>query len=400
MPTGDLDSDSADTTEYSYTLAQDQSVDPDKWPITRKTVRRPAVAMTAGADPAWYAIEKSAFDDNGNLTHFGVGSEHDFTLNPFFYAYYEYDEQGRKTREVFDTAENSIDGFARASETLALELETTYEYDPTYGLIKITFPNGREHHIVYVEDPADPYALEQWVYRDVVPGEQGDPATLFSPVELNEFESGRLIRKTEIAVTDSINYPPIGSVSCPPAEVISTSVPTYNAYGQIVGMQRTGGDSGPSLSATIAYHATGQISRQENPDGSITRHTYDDFGRLHRTYRGTSDIHMHWGTAGGEQEPDDNLVLIEKRLYGIGVTDAGELATVGHYRNRPAIQYDWVWEPVNPWGNYHWVLAPTNDPDPDWSTEHEYDWRMREVWATRWDAAGGACGHTVTWYDH
>src|SRR5207253_10098327 len=133
-------------------------------------------------------------------------------------------------------------------------------------------------------------------------------------------------------------------------------------------------------------------------------------GRLERVYRGTNDIHDFWGDhcdqnvencapCSQDQEGHcvypDNLVLIEKRYYGAGVTDADQLWRVRHYRSPPQNQYGGS-DPQH----------QSHEDHVGWRTEHEYDWRMREVVVKRFaeDVDGGGGGtplnQTVTWLDH
>src|ERR1051326_7835829 len=80
----------------------------------------------------------------------------------------------------------------------------------------------------------------------------------------------------------------------------------------------------------------------------------------------------------------DNMTVIERRFYGTGVNDYGQLVKVHSYHSRPANQY-----------------SSTNE-DSGSKTEIRYDWHMRPVWVTRYGEGPDfpILGHSIMWYDH
>jgi YD repeat-containing protein len=151
--------------------------------------------------------------------------------------------------------------------------------------------------------------------------------------------------------------------------------------------------------AKIAYTNLGEIQRQLHPDDTIIRNVYDPFGKLLRVYRGTKDTHWYWGNMTAPEYPcqtppaapaDDNLVLVEKRTYGTGVTDANQVIRTRSYRDKPSDQY------------HSCPTSTHNEDDIGWSTEFQFDWRMRPV-ATINHAEGPnsapALLHTITHVD-
>ena len=106
------------------------------------------------------------------------------------------------------------------------------------------------------------------------------------------------------------------------------------------------------------------------------------------------------------------MTLIEKRFYGTGVTDANRLAEIRSYRDQPNNQYmeEAYWDEERcapgesePDCNGWWMNG--HEPDEDeigWTSVHEYDWRMREVWVTQTSETdpNGILGQTAVWYDN
>ena len=294
-------------------------------------------------------------------------------------------------------------GFARVPASSgadpALNYTTEYFYDDAYGLVRTKFPNGRERRVAYVVDENNATRLSQWTFEDVIladPNEQDGPFSVLSPIKINVFDGERQISAIEAHLDQSSGGPDgIGETYT----IISTSVPEYDERGRIAGVQKTAGTA--TLSAFINYDQSGNVNRSQEPDGTITRNVYDQYGRLDRTYRGTQDKHEYWGTS----EPchlenstcNDDLILLEKRYYGTGVTDYGRLTQVRHIPEKPENQYSY-WDPtLNNWAGGN-VLS--NEDSLGWVTNHYYDWRLREAWVEKRDASNNVLTNTLTWYDN
>ncbi|MEW6251078.1 MAG: hypothetical protein AB1716_10555, partial [Planctomycetota bacterium] len=367
--------------------------------VIAKTIQRPATLLNQGGAPA-ASVEKYLYDDKGNLQWSGIGNAESDPNNGglFFVTYTAYNEFGQPTLNVVDAMENQKDvpdfpeGCARIApaELPPLELDTHWTYDETYGLTKVVYPNKREMHIVYNPDPNDWRSLYVWQYSDL------DPNTLQlrSPVKLTYLRSGQAQWIRELGLTSVAAYPPNGSED-PNAALISESVPSYNMNGQMTGVAKTAGDE--TLQASLSYYTGDLIAREKAPDGTLTHYTYDEFNRLERTYRGTHDEAPYWGSE--PNDPNnylDDMVLIEKRYYGEGVTDADQLNCVRHYRDKPVNQYFMV-DPNDP---NVWYGGTPNEDDIGWTSTIAYDWRMRPVHTTENDPNGVALRHSVTWYDN
>ncbi|HUU84928.1 MAG TPA: RHS repeat-associated core domain-containing protein [Phycisphaerae bacterium] len=396
--------------------------DPSEKRIRQKMIIRPAVPLEWGGD-ARYAVDKSYYDDHGNLEWRGVGSladpdtpgQGDF----FFPIYTEHTSLGRLELQRVDAASKPggggpPSGFERtvpdSDINPPLLLDTNYNYDNTYGLTQVLYPGDpdgdrREKRVAYVKRDG---LLEQWTFDNILVPDDGD-FELHGPVQINRFDGPNLVSAEQVA-PDSTDGEPDGKGDEESYEVVTTLTPQYDAQGRLVGMTRDARGVEGSIGAGISYDGWGQIARQQAADGTITRNTYDGLGRLQKVYRGTNDIHDMWGTGISCDENGlppgccdeeklncnfpDNLVLLERRYYGNSVTDAGQLVTVRDYRERPDNQYSWD---VGTDG----LLNPApNEDDIGWTTLHRYDWRMREVWITQRDAQSNGLTHTLVWYDH
>ncbi len=354
-------------------------------PIVGKTTARPPTAQALGG-AGHYGVEKVLFDDNGSPIWHGRGSTADYAaMTPqntpqFLIAHITYDAQGRPVTSVEDTATDLPDGWFRAGVGAALELTTEFQYDFVYGLWRIIMPNGTETRI---KQHNEGDGLIKWTYKDLV--DDGQSVTLLSPMKVEYSENGRLIWSSEIR-TGAFDGVANGYETYSTEDVITTTTPAYDDAGRMNGLERTGAN-GESLGASVTTDGFGNVTRQQDPDGTITRHVYDEFGRPWKTYRGTTDIHEYWGTAPPDpQEFNDNMVLTEKRYYGIGTTDANQLTAIRTFREGIQDQYG----------------GTSNENSLGQVSTHEYDWRMREVWITRWEGqpeVSDPLTHTVTWYD-
>lgn len=354
-------------------------------PIVGKTAARAPTAQALGGG-GYHGVERVLFDDNGSPIWHGRGSTADYAdMTPqntpqFVITHISYDSQGRPLTSVEDTATDLPDGWFRSGVGTALELTTEFQYDFVYGLWRIIMSNGTETRI---KQHNEGDGLIKWTYKDLVDDGQG--MTVLSPMKVEYSENGRLIWSSEIraGVFDGVAD---GYETYSTEDVITTTTPAYDGAGRLNGLERTGAN-GESLGARVTTDGFGNVTRQQDPDGTITRHVYDEFGRPWKTYRGTTDIHEYWGTAPPDpQEFNDNMALSEKRYYGTGTTDANQLTVVRSFREEIQNQYG----------------STSNEDALGQVSTHEYDWRMREVWITRWEGepeVSDPLAHTVTWYD-
>ena len=392
-------------------------------PILQKEVRKPptAVPVEGRGLVSCSAVEKTRFNPaNGNEEWHGVGLIDDQSSPVYFFVDHRvFDDQGRVTLNRVDTDLDSLAGeFERLvphpDQNPALNADTSYSYDPVYGLTKVVSPNGRETHVCYSVD-SEHNQISQWTFKDIL-SRDGLLVTA-TPGEIKTFQDSTLLSSKEVTWTF---IGQVGSTGSPDPEtstysVISETRPVYDEHGRVCGSTKTGGNA--QVSVALGYDESGHLGRVQATDGTITRNAYDELGRLSKVYLGTADIHDFWGTApplcGPGETPElnhcsvgfnDNMVLTEKRKYGTGVdgarltNDPGLLTEVRHYGQKPANQY------------YHWVPGldeapgefdpPIDEDSIGWTTRHYYDWRMRECRVEKRKSDDTVISQELTWYDN
>ena len=172
--------------------------------VSEKIVKGAGARITRESSTLFYPVEKTLYDNTGREEYSGVGcvaepnnpggdSNHDV----FFVTYREYYDQpsdpgyGQLEFVEVDTNQHSTTGYVRsvpnATANPPLNLTTTYDYHPTYGVNYVQFPNGREQFIKYTW----PNGFKQWIFNDVVQ-DPNDPnvCDIRSPVTVNEFDGG------------------------------------------------------------------------------------------------------------------------------------------------------------------------------------------------------------------
>lgn len=121
----------------------------------------------------------------------------------------------------------------------------------------------------------------------------------------------------------------------------------------------------------------GEVYREREMDGSITRLVKNSLGHVLRRYVGTRDD--AWGSTTGENgqlpfstddESSNNLVLVERTEYGRGPTNAWLPTLVRRYTTNAEFPDDWHLKP--------YALPPETDAHGQ-ATRISYDWRMRPV---------------------
>ncbi len=431
-PVTDSLSSSGNVSEIIYEFTSDPPGPDD--PMRCKTIVAAPTPITFGSPATKYSVRKEVYDNEGRLNWSGRGSVSDpVTLAgaiEFYLDYYGFNELGQLVLTVMDVGENApsdvpappAELVSRVPSEGALDLTTRHTYDPMYGLIDTLHSNGRRTHIAYLELGGN--VLEQWLFNDLI--QEGGSLRSLSPVQITQTQAGRILHQKSVRV-QTLDSEPDGLGAEENFEVIAITTPTYDEHGRIVGVNKQGADE-TSVSANVLYNGLGNIERGVAPDGTLTRFVYDELGRPLRKYQGTKDVHPYWGTADpfcefGEdpvscdcdcttpEEVDDNMVLVEKSYYGIGVHNAGELIATRSYRSEPNNPYFEV--PLEePYPDGYEPPLPNNEDEIGWVTLTKYDWRMRPVIQKRCSsdgssqdpedvgAIGEAINHSVTWYDN
>ncbi|MFO0972174.1 MAG: polymorphic toxin-type HINT domain-containing protein [Phycisphaerae bacterium] len=405
----------AEVTTTSYMFGSEREV-------LERCVVRPAAPRTAGG-PSYYAVEKTRFGAGGQMQWQASGTMQNpaalqagdelflnyIDLDPIGRPLYRVDDYDPNAPGVHPEWPNAPPGFARQAGSAGLNYLTTFEFPAVFGHTRTVLPSGREMRVEYSQVGGD---LLKWTFNDVVmPGTAANPSAQFrvaTPVKVERSHGSKLLETREFYLTATDDLPDGYGAEANSANqhLLSISVPQYDSAGRMVGASQTGAD-GSALSAATSYNGFGLLERELGVDGTIRRYTYDSLGRLEKTYVGSKDQHEFWHTAvrcddkgepsgcvsANEPFPDD-LVLLEKRSYGIGVHDANELVRVRHYRGRPQNQYSETALPGEP------NPPPNNEDEVGWTTDYRMDWRMRVVCTIQRDSAGVALTHSVSWYDN
>lgn len=259
-------------------------------------------------------------------------------------------------------------------------------------------------------------------YKRVTYTTNGVPIDPFDPGQITYSRDGEHLLSQKVRWT---SFTPGADLAMSPAlfEVVAAVTVERDGNGAPAKVAVSGSD-GTSVAAQAQVGRFGEIARELAPDGTITRTVSDSYGRPERIFRGTNDLHAYWGTAEPCETPpceyDDNLVLIEKRYYGDGVTGtsgnfdplriqcAFKLFETRRYRDQVLHQYvfyDLYGEPVD----------ESEEDSLGWAERFGYDWRGRQVWQQlvrngtphqmeSYDYTGGSGGdvisHTFTYYDN
>jgi YD repeat-containing protein len=415
-------------TTYEYYPPGDDPGDPEDRTVRKKLAAgAPIVVRPAGIPVRPFECEM--FDEGGRRIWRVYGLKEDVSSaapnasNPdetIFVDYTQYDDIGRVVLDIRDikfdagapvielvhtrTQDNittttflngDIDllgGFERKHPSAPLNEATLSRYND-YGRIFLLEPNGLRTLTAWTEFEG---ILVELQARGVsVDG--GGNATIGSG-SASDYRGGQLSETRSFAVDDqSIAYQlsdanAIASLlkgvlgedghGGDRTSLLSTLEPSYDSSGRLSGLGVTTPDRpGENLEGLIFKNGWGQLVRSENPDGDIARHTYDDLGRLFKTFRGTSDHHPAWR---GVTDPlGDDMVLTERLFYGTEISDA---SLPIHRWTFNTVSPDQYGEDVHersegdPAGLWVPALAAENTAvSPGQREDLFYDWRMRKI---------------------
>ncbi len=424
-PTRDIESftSTPTTTSLSYDFVKDANGDgqddsPKDWVIIERTTLGPVVHLDDSADE-YRARETQLYDeadddDNGlkrGRLRWRVYGMEPVTTGPLatrFFDYYHYDRQGRVVRQVVDAA---VDPDAFNDLGTLVDHNGRYE---EYDIVDIDleYPGGEAR---------------------VAPGFIGDAKhkvtkTLFSsrgPLVIEHADgtqtqmSHRRSGDGSTEVRTARGFTALSGEPHGPGQVARTGFGAPSSIKHVVWDAWEAGDklkyhdytviaetstetdaSGRPTSATqtdwrgnerkveARLDRFGAVSRQLEPDLTISRTQGDARGRPERLFVGTEDGDIFW-TNGIDSGPD-NMVLTEHRAYGAGVTDAGMQTHTRLFSERPIVhdQYQEVY--------------PLDFANEGRLQETRYDWRLRPIWQAMYEQGSDSVPlrHTITIYDN
>jgi YD repeat-containing protein len=266
---------------------------------------------------------------------------------------------------------------------------TSFKYD-MYGPTDICFPTGRRwaRRFVSIEPPLlvaegiitqaesedlPPWVLRRYVFNDLEFSTAAGTWVSASPGEIVDYASnepkGQLAKRR-------VTFGPLSTTvyqqPAYPSELPSFEPMQQERYGFDYSGRARKADllewvpsTGWAAIGSKEINDLGEVYRELEMDGSITRITRNFLGQSLRKYTGTRD--EDWVNQGQGQDPETyNMVLVERTSYGLSVNDAWQPTVVRQYRSNPA------------WATDHYGQAASPDLQGI-ATVTGYDWRMRPV---------------------
>ncbi|MBL8991248.1 MAG: hypothetical protein JNJ48_06675, partial [Phycisphaerae bacterium] len=379
--------------------------------IVKRTVISPPRVLRPGHAEAglWhYPVQREWYDQRGNATWSATGllrsplepaSEPgvgDALIFTYTHRYAEGWGAGMAEHVVVDAAPGNAvstrpatppftvppfpeSGWQRIGATPPLQAVTTFDYDDR-GPCDTYFHDGRRQARRFTVVSRDSLpapdnanaALPEWlgrdyIFNDLVPVGGGYSAA--SAGEVRDYLTlrpvGSPFKTRGVEFTGTID---LSSYLWPFTELASVRL-AIDAFGRARRaevLERVPGYAGPVEVGHKEINDLGEVLRELEMDGNITRTTRNPLGQALRRYVGTQD--EGWVPQPPNQ-PDArpyNMILVERTDYGAGVHDVWLPAVARRYTPNPS------------WARDHHGDAPVADPDGI-ATRTSYDWRMRPV---------------------
>lgn len=299
-----------------------------------------------------------------------------------------------------------------------LQYVTNYAYDD-FGATDIWYPGGRRYARRWVihqphEDSSDDW-IEEFEFNDLH-ADSGGLVTLM-PGSRKEYDGSdrhappRLIEKGyyKRAVRSDLQFrgqTPTMDADTPSHPIDFPNDPTWQKI-EAVRMARDA--NGRGVIATKLEHVRdingewvwlevgskqindlGEVYREYEVGGNITRNTRNDLGQVLRTYVGTADL--RWGPQGTLSGTDAHDMVLKERIeYGSGISDCWQPTTDWTYRSEPS------------WADAAYYEDPTSPDTDGYPKRIRHDWRMRAVRVDTFDraaATGARLSTTLTFLNH
>lgn len=316
------------------------------------------------------------------------------------------DEIATKLTEFWDRLNSDIgllNGLYRKAEARPLDLITYREFN-RFGVSKFVHPTGvrdvyqyilendylKELKAMGVEFDGTAWGFAgQQLYNSNFDGRQfvDQIQAVMDDLLANQWDGDPYKLESDIFIDNRIR-------------VVAEVTPSYDSSGRMTGMAVRDPESGAEpVEQFVGYDGWGNILRSQDADGMVTHHTYDKFGRKHKTFTGSKDRHEIWGTADIGQDNDD-MFLVEKLHYGLGTNDAGEVTHKWSFREKSPTQYgiDWDEPSEGDWTALSDFYTAGNSASGRTSSglleTYEYDWRMRKI-ITRYQGIDSAQANTA-----
>lgn len=388
------------TTTYNYDFLTDIDGDSadepyaEDWLIARRQILGPVVKVGIGETAGDYRPQQTQFmetakEGRGRLVWKSYGLEPvgggDESYATRYFDYSHYDSYGRMTRQVVDA-----EAGAQLGNIMRLAADDPWEYESSPGVVPPypeinadgtgdeRLPTGGQalHEVtkrafrskgVAVEER--PGGKQTWYgYR------RADGKDFTYVMDFVATNPGVPVNPGKVIITDGPRpsetlsvkweaYNPAFEIYTATYSPITTVEVGYDSAGRPTAASATGFD-GKSVSVESKLDSFGSMSRERDPTGTLTRTYSNPLGLPERVFRGTRDYHSFWGYPTDDSDPyADDLILTEQHEYGSGSTNVYQLIRTRHFDFRPTGQY-----------------TQSEWPNTGWTEEHDYDWRLREVW--------------------
>ncbi len=392
----------------------------------------------------YYPAEAEFYDDSGNPrwsanalaidpTNPASGADEHTSV---ILTYFERDDRGRSIHTVMDAqpgstpkSVNNVDvaipqaptGWGRlqpAGQSVdAINAITSFEYSIEYGLRDVFFPNGRRWSKRFVWYPmghelnprkGQSRTAREFIFNDLAV--VGDVAISSS----GPFNSESVGEVNDYTLSEGVNFPRGAPFSKSRVTFVNDTgvlesidlgfwrdnAPKFQQEARVeikpdgTGRLREASLLEPSVHGTMLaigskiINDLGEVYREAEIDGSISRTTKNQIGQALRTYAGTEDSDWTKPTLGNDPPNDNfNMYLTSRTEYGLSPNDAWLPVKVWEYRSNPGWYTDF----------YDEVASDTDG----YATTTQYDWRMRPVLTSAYDLLTSAVLSTsVTYYDH
>lgn len=167
-----------------------------------------------------------------------------------------------------------------------------------------------------------------------------------------------------------------------PWTIVSETTPELDDIGRVTSSTfvGVGQNATESIERRVLYTDFGLVGKQVSPAGTITRTVFNPLGQALMAFRGSHDDSEYWQS---HNQPNDDLMLLSKNSYGVGINDIRQLTVTRMFRTCPDIRPQDVIVGGSP--------GASTEDDFGWTVHYGYDRRMRPVWTeTRSDISGGA----------
>lgn len=409
---------SGNVTTYEYELENVENFGGDE-PGANLRVRQkraifPPVARRVGERPL-YKIEFERFSDKGNREWHLLGSAvNPNSINPntdfISVRYSNFDSSGQLLQEIQDYDPATVPGsscgievghpafptgFNRGGPNQALNYVTSYEYDERIGESRKVYSDCTEDR--RLSEQVDENTSTLYEFKGLTPAGNGGQYYALAPGKISRLEGGKVRHVSHVKfrgqAVPSIRWP---------YDIIQNEDPRYDGQGRVSSVSVSDANGDDSVSIEKVLFPSGEIMRNRDLDGTITRYTYDTLGRKRNTFRGSRDVHVYWGTA---TPPDDHcadaanhddMYLLERRYYGEEVENAGLVSLVRSYPAQVVNQYEMSYPP-----DCHRQQPPPTNMDRVGRIERfGYDWRQREVWKELVDESGKSVRREIMLFDN